>query len=139
MNAKEISALLSQAMPVVDEIGLDILCADDGFASIRLPVMPWMLRPGNTLSGPCMFTAADTASYVLILAACGPKLLAVTTSSNINFLSKPIAQPLIADARFLKQGNTLVVTDVLMYNEIDGLKQAQPVAQMTCTYAIPKQ
>lgn len=137
LNAEQIMALLAQAMPVTADIGMSVLNVSDDAATIRLPMQPWMLRPGNTISGPAMFTAADTASYVLVLATLGPTLLAVTTSANIHFLSKPQPTPLIARAQYLKQGRTLVITDVHIFNEIDGVRAEHPVAQMTCTYAIP--
>ncbi len=92
------------------------------------------LRPGNTVSGPFMMSLADTALYVAILNEVGLQKLAVTTSLNINFLSKPRADAdVIAECSLLKVGRKLVVGKVSLSS--DG--QAQPIAHATGTYALP--
>jgi len=91
------------------------------------------IRPGGTLSGPSIFELADIAFYVATLAMIGPKALTVTTNASINFMRKPEATGMWAEARILKLGKTLVVGDVLMYS--DAL--AKPVAHANITYSIP--
>ncbi len=93
------------------------------------------LRPGGTVSGPAMFTAADCAFYMATLAMIGRQALTVTTGCTINFMRKPTPQNLRADARILKLGRSLSVGDVLLYSP--GLDQ--PVAQASMTYSIPPQ
>lgn len=90
------------------------------------------LRPGETLSGPAMFTCADCAFYMLVLAHIGREALTVTTSCTINFMRKPAPGPLRAEARMLKLGRALAVGDVLIYSD-----RAEPVAQASLTYSIP--
>lgn len=93
------------------------------------------LRPGGTVSGPAMFTLADVAVYLAILAMVGPKALAVTTSCSIDFMRKPVADAdLIAKVRLHKLGKVLAVGDVLIYSE----GQDAPVARASLTYSIPK-
>ncbi|MCP5036472.1 MAG: PaaI family thioesterase [Rhodobacteraceae bacterium] len=93
------------------------------------------LRPGNTVSGPSMFTLADVSIYLAILAMVGPKALAVTTSCSIDFMRKPSAEAdLVAEARLLKLGKVLAVGDVLIFSKGD----AAPVARASLTYSIPK-
>ena len=91
------------------------------------------IRPGGTISGPTLFTLADLAAYVLILAHIGPVALAVTTSLNINFLRKPEPGGLIATAGFLKLGKRLAIVDIKI--ESSGGKDI--VAQAVATYSIP--
>ncbi len=92
------------------------------------------LRPGNTVSGPFMMSAVDTALYVAVLNEVGLKELAVTTSLTINFLSKPRADAdIIADCRLLKVGRKLVVGEVTLFSQ----GQAQAIAHATGTYALP--
>lgn len=100
---------------------------------MRMPVDYDNLRPGGTVSGPSMFTLADCAFYVAVLAMIGRKALAVTTNLNINFLRKPPEADLVAEARILKLGRTLATGDVSVFS--DGI--ADPVAHATVTYAIP--
>lgn len=101
---------------------------------MRLKVNEKHLRPGGTISGPSMFSLADVAAYAATLSMIGPQALAVTTNCSIDFMRKPAAGvDLIADARILKLGRVLSVTDVLITSE--GMDD--PVARATLTYAIP--
>lgn len=91
------------------------------------------LRPGGTVSGPAMFTAADCAFYMATLAMIGREALTVTTGCTINFMRKPAPGPLTAHARILKLGRTLSVGDVLLHSP--GVED--PVAHASLTYSIP--
>ena len=94
------------------------------------------LRPGNTVSGPALFTLADVAFFLLILSRIGPEALTVTTGATINFMRKPAPGQLYGDARILKQGKSLIVGDVLIYNGDDEARTA-PVAHAQMTYSMP--
>ncbi len=94
------------------------------------------LRPGNTVSGPALFTLADVAFYLLILSRIGPEALTVTTGATINFMRKPAPGQLYGDARILKQGKSLIVGDVLIYNGDDEARTT-PVAHAQMTYSVP--
>jgi uncharacterized protein (TIGR00369 family) len=101
---------------------------------MRMLVGERNLRPGGTVSGPAMFSLADVAVYLAILAMIGPEALAVTTNASIDFMRKPEAgRDLIAQARILKLGRALAVGDVLVYSEGAG----EPVARASLTYSIP--
>ena len=101
---------------------------------VRLVVADRHLRPGGTVSGPTMFSLADVAVYLAILAQIGPKGLAVTTNCSIDFMRKPAANTdLVADCTILKLGRVLAVGDVLIRSE--GTEA--PVARATLTYSIP--
>lgn len=104
-------------------------------AIVGKPFHPKDKRPGGTLSGPSMFELADIAFYVATLAMIGPKALTVTTSASINFMRKPDAAGMWAEARILKLGKTLCVGDVMMYS--DG--HDKPVSHANITYSIPPQ
>lgn len=102
--------------------------------TMRLRVRERHLRPGGTVSGPAMFGLADVTVYLMTLAMIGPKALAVTTNSSLDFLRKPEAgRDLLAQGRLLKLGKTLAVGDVLIYSE----GKAAAVARASMTYAIP--
>ena len=102
---------------------------------VRMRVQDRHLRPGGTVSGPSMFALADVAVYMSVLAAIGPKALAVTTNCSMDFMRKPLANAdLIASCKLLKMGKTLAVGDVLICSDCN--KDA--VARATLTYAIPR-
>lgn len=91
------------------------------------------LRPGGTVSGPIMMALADFTMYLAVLSAVGWVPLAVTTNLNINFLRRPGARDLIAEARLIKLGKRLAVGEVAIRSDgEDGL-----VAHVTSTYSIP--
>ena len=79
-----------------------------------------LLRPGSTLSGATMMALGDFAVYLAVLSAIGWVPLAVTTNLTINFLRKPPARDLIAEARLLKLGKKLAVGEVAIH--ADGVE-----------------
>jgi uncharacterized protein (TIGR00369 family) len=80
-----------------------------------------------------MMALADFAMYVAVLAAIGPVPLAVTINLNINFLRRPAARDLIAEARLLKLGKRLATGEVIICSH----GETEPVAHVTSTYSIP--
>ena len=106
----------------------------EGGANIIYHIDAQDLRPGGTVSGPTMMTAADYALYVAILGEIGIVGLTVTTHLNVNFLRKPAAgQDIRAVCKLIKVGRTLVVGEVYLYSI--GLEE--PIAHVTGTYSIP--
>lgn len=134
MNVAELQAFLVSDFPQVNAGGgqaYTVTGAGDGFATVRLDPDERHLRPGNTVSGPTLFSLADFAAYMAILAQIGPVALAVTTNLNINFLRKPALGPITGEARILKLGKRLAVVDIAI--TADG----ELVAHATATYSIP--
>jgi len=121
---------MSHAMSgyAIDEVWL-------GGCRLRLPFSEKSLRPGGTLSGATMMALADFAMYIAVLSAIGWVPLAVTTNLTINFLKKPAARDLLAEARLIKLGKRLAVGEVALRS--DG--EDALVAHVTSTYSIPSQ
>jgi len=113
--------------------GLSIEEVWHGGARVRQAYRQDFIRPGGTISGPTMMALADFAMYVAVLAAIGPVPLAVTTNLNINFLRKPGAADLLAEARLMKLGKRLAVGEVV----IQSVGAEILVAHATSTYSIP--
>jgi uncharacterized protein (TIGR00369 family) len=80
-----------------------------------------------------MMALADFTMYLAVLSAIGWVPLAVTTNLNINFLKKPGARDLIAEARLIKLGKRLAVGEVHIRSDGDD----DSVAHVTSTYSIP--
>jgi uncharacterized protein (TIGR00369 family) len=133
MDRVALQAFLTEAFPQVAEDFTveDVRPMEIG---VRLHVTDRNLRPGGTVSGPAMFSLADVAVYLAILAMIGPEALSVTTNCSIDFMRKPAAgRDLIAEARILKLGRALAVGDVLIRSEA----HPDPVARASLTYSIP--
>jgi uncharacterized protein (TIGR00369 family) len=113
--------------------GCDIEEVWRGGCRLRMPFSDRSLRPGGTLSGATMMGLADFAMYVAVLSAIGWVPLAVTTNLTINFLRKPAARALLAEARMLKLGKRLAVGEI----GIRSSGEHDLVAHATSTYSIP--
>jgi uncharacterized protein (TIGR00369 family) len=133
MDIAALDAFMAREFPQAARVATRIERLEPNQIRVRLPFHEDFLRPGGTLSGPTLMGLADRATYLLVLAMIGPVALAVTTSLNIHFLSKPEPRDLIADAQLLKLGRRLAVAEVAMRSE----GNETVVAQATVTYSIP--
>jgi uncharacterized protein (TIGR00369 family) len=133
MTIADLEAFMEREFPQAARIDSVIERLAPGEIRIRLPFHADHLRPGGTLSGPTLMGLSDRATYLLVLSMIGPVALAVTTSLNINFLSKPAARDLLADARLLKLGKRLAIAEVTMRSAGEDTI----VAHATVTYSIP--
>ncbi len=107
---------------------------DEGSVTIRGKIGEGELRPGGTVSGPTMMGLADFAIYAAILREIGLVALAVTTSLNINFLRRPVAEKdILGVCKILKLGKALAIGEVTIYSEGDD----RPIAHSVGTYSIP--
>ncbi len=133
MTAEEITGVMDREFAqVTGEFTIEDL--GEKQIRVRLNVGERHLRPGGTVSGPSIFSLADCAVYMCLMAMIGPQTLAVTTSSSIDFMRKPAAgADLIAECRLLKLGRVLVVGEVLIFSE----GGTDPVARASMTYSIP--
>ena len=104
-----------------------------GTAQVKVPFEPWMIRPGNTLSGPALFLAADCAMFALLLAQVGHEVMAFTSDLTMHFLNKAKYGDIVADARLLKVGRRLAVMEVSLFTAGDPAM----VAHATGSYVLP--
>ena len=137
LTRKELVDLLTAEFPEANHALGDYQIEEvwHGGCRVRRPFHERTLRPGGTISGPVMMAVADFTMYVAVLSAVGWVPLAVTTNLNINFLKKPGARDLLAEARLIKVGKRLVVGEVALRSEGD----ADLVAHVTSTYSVPPQ
>jgi len=133
LDAPQVEALIREGLAVAGRGGLCVEEVRPGYARVRLPYHEKMLRPGNVISGPTLFTAADTAMYALVLSHIGPQLMAVTADLNIRFLNKARPGDVVGEAKLLKLGRRLAVMEVSLSTGGDP----QPVAHVTGSYALP--
>jgi uncharacterized protein (TIGR00369 family) len=132
MTAAELDRLILEHFPQAKGY-CEVLQLTDDMIELRMPFRDYYLRPGGTLSGPTLMSLADTAAYYMILSQLGPVVLAVTTSLNINFLRKPVAEDVITIGQLLKLGRQLAVVEVSMRT----VSAPDTVAHATVTYSIP--
>jgi uncharacterized protein (TIGR00369 family) len=138
LDIARIEALLDASFPQIHSGGRNLVIEEVGFRTsrVRLKTQARNIRPGGTVSGPAMFTLADYAVYVAIIASLGePGIEAVTTNMNINFLTRPEPRDLTAHVRLIRLGRRLAVGEVELAS--DGADDI--VAHAIATYALPSQ
>lgn len=133
MSKQELSAYVHEVFPESKSLNWQVGALGAGRITVIRETDGDDLRPGGTVSGPTMFALADVTAYLLILGHIGKVALAVTTSLNINFLSKPSPGRLVAEGSLIKLGKRLAVCEIHIHSENDETL----VAQATATYSIP--
>lgn len=135
LNSDEVNALMDNAFPQLRE-GRSPLYVTEVFPGgcvVRLEAQERDLRPGNTISGPALFSLADIGGYACVLSHAGPDALSVTTNININFMRKAEAGPIDGHCRILKLGKRLMVFEI----DIRLPDRDETIAHATGTYSIP--
>ncbi|MDX1633046.1 MAG: PaaI family thioesterase [Marinobacter sp.] len=135
MTATQVQALISDGLPMADEIGFTVERVRPGFARTRVPHSDRNIRPGGTLSGPLQMALADAAMYAAILASLDKAEMAMTSNLSINFLQKPAAADLIGEATVLRMGRRLAVCEVRLLSPTEDGEVL--VAHVTGSYALP--
>lgn len=108
--------------------------ADPGEVRIRWHHQEAALRPGGYVSGPTLFSIADLCGWVLVFTTEGITPMAVTTNLNISFLRPAVGSDVIATARQIKRGRSIMFGDVTMAMADDP---DRIVTHATVSYAIP--
>lgn len=132
MGADEVARLIASGFKAQTPF-FEIEDLRPGSVRARLPFRSWMLRPGNVVSGPALFTAADLAMYALVLGHTGPHLMSVTSNLDLNFLNKGDPGDVLAEGSLLKLGRRLAVMEVKLRCGDDP----NLVAIATGTYVLP--
>jgi uncharacterized protein (TIGR00369 family) len=132
LTAAEVESVIRQGLPSAGRFSVEEV--RPGYARVRLPHADWMLRPGNLVSGPALFTAADAAMYALVLAHLGPVVMAVTVNMNLNFLVAAPVGDVVAEAHLLRLGSRLAAIEVDLYTG----PERTFVAHVTGSYALPR-
>lgn len=133
ITAEEFRELAWEGVPYVGQLGCEILRFEAGSVAVRMPYTDLLRRPGGTICGPALMALADITLYGLVLSLIGRVELAVTTSMNVHFLTRPRPVDVIAEGRILKLGRRLAVGEVVMHS----VGAPRPVCHVTGTYAIP--
>lgn len=133
ITVEAFNQLVEAELPFARELGMSIEAIEAGRAVGRLSYRESHLRPGGTLAGPALMALADFTMYAATLSVVGQVALAVTTNFSINFLKRPAPADVIAEARVLKGGKRLVVSEVSLRS--DGSDDL--IAHVTGTYSIP--
>ena len=135
MTPAEFARQTRTSTPLAGLLGFEVEALGPGTARIRVPFRAEFIRTGGTVSGPVLMALADYAIYGALMNLIEAAELAVTSSLAINFLRRPAARDVIAEAELIRCGKRLAYGEAMLFS--DG--EAEPVAHVTATYAIPPQ
>lgn len=93
------------------------------------------MRPGDYVSGPTQMRLADHAAYVAIFTHTGIVPMAVTSNLSMDFLRGCQGNVIVVDARIVKLGRKLVVTNVTITPKGSDKLSSQAVV----TYSLPSE
>ncbi len=133
IDAAAFDRMLRERVPAAARFGCTTEAMRRGYARLRLPFDPMTLRPGDTVSGPTIFTLADTALYAALLSEIGMEPLALTADMHIRFLRRAGRADLVAEARLFRCGKRLATGEVHVRRANDGAL----IAHATGAYARP--
>ena len=119
--------------PWVAELGLVLIDATPGQATMELPVAAPLVHGGGVLCGQAMMAACDTAMVVAVMTHLGGFKPMTTVQLQTSFL-RPVAgdgSRVKVTARVLRMGKKLVFGEVHLFDATGQL-----AAQATTTYAL---
>lgn len=140
LTAPNLAQLLAGAFPDFPPDLFSIQAVLPGALHCTLRVRSSDLRPGGTIAGPTLMMLADTAAFLVILAHIGPRLDAVTTSLHMDFLRRPTAAAVFAQAELLKLGKRLAIVEVRLFHAEEGPTpppHSACLARASVTYSLP--
>lgn len=104
-----------------------------GWAEIELPPGPGSIRPGDIISGPTVFGAADVALWFALFTKVGIEPMALTSELSIRFLRPARGDTVRARADIHHAGRRSVIGSVTCWTDDPD----RPVAVAQGTYVRP--
>ena len=135
MTPQQFADRTRETTPLAALLGFAVEELGPGTARVRVPFRAEFTRSGGTVSGPILMALADYAMYGALMNTIADAEHAVTATLNINFLRRPAARDVVAEAQLIRCGKRLAFGEVMLFSD----QEAEPVAHVTATYAIPPQ
>ena len=135
MTPEEFAARTRQTTPLAALMDFRVEALGAGSARVRVPFRADFARSGGTVAGPILMALADYAMYGALMNVIADPEHAVTATLNINFLRRPAARDVIAEAQLIRCGKRLAFGEVMLFS--DG--EDEPVAHVTASYSLPPQ
>ena len=100
-------------------LGIELLEADDGYASGRIRIEDKLLNPNKTVHGGCLYSLADIIAGI---AASSYGNNVCTVSGNMNYVNPAYdTEYVYCEATKVRQGSHLGVYDVRLTNDKNGV------------------
>ena len=117
-TVEDVNQFLSETYPAVASSGVQCTEMSDRTAEARWTYDDKHLRPGGYISGPTIFTLADSALWFATFTVIGIEAMAVTSEMSLRFLRPARSGDLIARASIQSSSDRRLVGTVELW--IDG-------------------
>ena len=124
---------LSLTIPYWSTIGMEVLTADLGVATVRVRYGTGLLNSNRVVHGGVIFSAADAAIAVALLSLLKAGDRIATIEMKINFVRAVAEKDVIAEARIVHPGSRTAVGEATVRDSAGNL-----VARALATYSIAK-
>lgn len=105
----------------MENLNLEVLDVNDGYAKGRIRVEDRFLNPGGTVHGGVLFSLADIIAGT---AACGTGFLVCTVSGNMNYLLPAVnTEYVTCEAKAQREGKNLAVYEIEIRDDAGKLIQ----------------
>ena len=99
---------------VAMNLGCEIIEADNNHSVVTIDIDERHYNGNNCIQGGVMFTVAD---FACALVANADEIAFVSCDGNISYLCAGTGKKLIAEAKLVRRGNTLVFCDCMLTDE----------------------
>ncbi|GIW47266.1 MAG: thioesterase [Deltaproteobacteria bacterium] len=118
------------SVPFWDLLGIRVVEVREGYAKLCMPFDNKLTQPYGIVHGGALFSLADSAGAVAVASLVGLDKRFVTVEMKINFLNPVREDVMEANAKVVKKGKTIAVSDICVENK------EQIVAKAIATYII---
>jgi len=133
-TVQEVNAHLIEVFPAAAQLGVTCESIGQRTARARWTFDEAQLRPGRYISGPTMFTLADTALWFAVFSEVGIESMAVTSEMSVRFLRPAQDGDLVAEATIDSASRRRIVGTIKLWIAGDPDRL---VALAQGSYALP--
>ncbi|MBX5455868.1 MAG: PaaI family thioesterase [Thermogemmatispora sp.] len=117
-------------------LGMRVEAAEPGRGRVRLTVDERLMHPQGLVHGGVIFSLADTAMAMALLASYPPGTRTGTIEAKINYLRAVRNGQLLAEAAIIHQGRTTAVLEATVYHQSEDRQEQRAVARVLSTFYI---
>ncbi|WP_376797086.1 PaaI family thioesterase [Thermogemmatispora sp.] len=117
-------------------LGMRVEAAEQGRGRVRLTVDERLMHPQGLVHGGVIFSLADTAMAMALLATYPPGTRTGTIEAKINYLRAVRSGQLLAEAAIIHQGRTTAVLEATVYHLSEQGAEERAVARVLSTFYI---
>ncbi|CAN0431776.1 unnamed protein product [Phaeothamnion confervicola] len=117
--------------PAMHMIGAHVSAVEPGFCEVTLPVTEKVTQQHGFVHGGVTGMIADSAAGYAAFSLMPPDSSPLTVEYKINMLNPAAGERLVARARVIKSGKTLVITQGDVYAVKDGAEKLCATMQQT--------